>query len=101
MSKYRFYTDEEDRVIISEISKCPHNLSKAFRNAAVKIDRSPGAVQNYWYTVLRKKTGTVFFLASGRQCTVNGKNVIVISDSSNTVRVLGNIWKKIKKLMKL
>ena len=74
---------------------------EAFRKAASRIDRTPGAVQNYWYTVLRKKTGTVFFLTSGKQCTVNGKNVVVLSDNICTVRVLGNIWKKIRKLMNL
>ena len=43
MSNY-FYTEEEDRVIISEIVESPFNLSEAFRRASLQLGRAPKAV---------------------------------------------------------
>lgn len=78
MKPIRRFTNDEDLVIIGEIEKSPHNLSQAFRAAAIKLDRDWRSIRARWYNTLRNKKGAVFFLTSGKECTVNGKNVVLI-----------------------
>ena len=100
MSDYCKYTEEEDRVILSEITETPYNLMGAFRRASIQINRSPGAISFYWYRSLRKKTGCVFMTVSGKKCTVNGKNVVIL-ENSNTTNTSNSIWGRIKRFLGL
>ena len=49
---------------------------------------------------LRKKTGCVFMTVSGRRCTVNGKNVVIL-ENSNTTNTGNSIWNRIKRFLGL
>ena len=100
MSDYRKYTEEGDRVILSEITETPYNLMGAFRRASIQINRSPEAISFHWYHSLRKKTGCVFMTVSGRRCTVNGKNVVLL-DNSNTTIIDNSLWNRIKRFLRL
>lgn len=99
MTNYPCYTEEEDRVIISEIAETPYNLSSAFRRASMQIDRTPDSISTHWYSTLRRRTGCIFMTVSGRKYTVNGKNVVVLEDSVTTVE--NNIWNRIKRFLGL
>ena len=100
MSNYRFYTEEEDRVIISEIVETPYNLESAFRRASVQINRTPGAISLHWYQTLRRRSNCIFMTVSGKKCTVNGKNVVIL-ENSNTTNTGNSIWNRIKRFLGL
>ena len=100
MSNYRFYTEEEDRVIISEIAETPYNLEDAFRRASVQINRTPGAISMHWYQTLRRRNNCIFMTVSGKKCTVNGKNVVIL-ENSNTTNTGNSIWNRIKRFLGL
>lgn len=100
MSNYRFYTEEEDRVIISEIAETPYNLEDAFRRASVQINRTPGAISVHWYQTLRRRNNCIFMTVSGKKCTVNGKNVVIL-ENSNTTNTGNSIWDRIKRFLGL
>ena len=100
MSNYHHYTEEEDRVIISEIVETPYNLIDAFRRASAQINRTPSAISMYWYRTLRRKSNCIFMTVSGKKCTVNGKNVVIFEDS-NTTNTGSSIWDRIKRFLGL
>ena len=99
MSNY-FYTEEEDRVIISEIVESPFNLSEAFRRASLQLGRAPKAVSMHWYKSLRHRTNCIFMTVSGEKCTVNGKNVVIL-ERSRTTDTGNSIWNRIKRFLGL
>lgn len=100
MSNYHRYTEEEDRVIISEITETPYNLGDAFRRASVQINRTPGAISVHWYQTLRRRNNCIFMTVSGKKCTVNGKNVVIL-ENSNTTNTGNSIWDRIKRFLGL
>ena len=100
MQTKRRYTDEEDRVIISEIIESPGNLQRAFRKAGSQIGRSSDAICVHWHRSLKLRTDCIFMTVSGKQCTVNGKNVVILSNT-RVKNSNNNIWGKIKRLFHL
>lgn len=46
MTTRRRFTKKEDRLILSTVAKNPHNLSKCFREIAIKINRDPKSIAN-------------------------------------------------------
>ena len=100
MSNYHHYTEEEDRVIISEIAETPYNLADAFKRASTQINRTPSGISQHWYSCLRKKTNCIFMTVSGKKCTVNGKNVIML-ENSNTTNTGSGIWDRIRRFLGL
>lgn len=100
MSNCRRYTEEEDRVIISEIAETPYNLEDAFRRASTQINRTPSAISMHWYHTLRRRNNCIFMTISGKKCTVNGKNVVIL-ENSNTTNTGNSIWSRIKRFLGL
>lgn len=100
MSNCRRYTEEEDRVIISEIAETPYNLEDAFRRASTQINRTPSAISMHWYQTLRRRNNCIFMTISGKKCTVNGKNVVIL-ENSNTTNTGNSIWSRIKRFLGL
>ena len=100
MAQNYFYTEEEDRVIISEIVESPFNLQQAFRKASTQINRDANAISQHWYGYLRKRTNCIFMTVSGKKCTVNGKNVVIL-ENNNTTNTGNNIWDRIKRFLGL
>lgn len=68
MKQVRFYTKEEDAVILQCVSENSGNLTQAFKKASELIDRTPAAIQFRWREHLKKQE--VAFLTVG----VNVKN---------------------------
>lgn len=46
MTIKRRFTKEEDSLILSTVAENPHNLSKCFREIAIKINRGPKSIAN-------------------------------------------------------
>lgn len=50
----RYWTPEEDSILIDEIGKNPLNLRMCFLSTSIKVRRSPSACASRWYTHLQK-----------------------------------------------
>lgn len=92
MSTLRRWTDDEEQVIISKVKANPNNLSKAFREASLEIDRNARSIKIHWYTKGRKKAalkdrcGNCFLTYGGKSLNINRKNVH-INTSDNTITI--------------
>lgn len=47
MRVYRKWTDDEEKVIISKIKESPNNLSQAFKEASIELDRSITTIRQH------------------------------------------------------
>lgn len=95
MCKIRFYTKEEDAVILQCVSENAGNLTKAFKKASELIDRTPAAIQ-FRYREHLKKTEVAFFTVG-----VNKKNfnsVAVSSDNPHVKALIAECERKIEVL---
>lgn len=52
---WKKWSEEEEQVIIDELLKSPDNITECFFEVSKKINRTPGAINNHWYTVLSRK----------------------------------------------
>lgn len=77
MCKFRFYTKDEDAVILQCVSENAGNLTQAFKKASELIDRTPAAIQFRYREHLRKTS--VAFVTVG----VNRKNFNNDAPASN------------------
>lgn len=75
MSNYRFYTKEEDRVILSNARKYPQNLQLSFRESAKVIDRDAVSICSRYYYLVRKQKSTCFLTVSEKRAFKNRKIV--------------------------
>lgn len=95
MCKSKFYTKDEDTVILQCVSENVGNLTKAFKRAANQLERSPEAIAFSWYKHLR--TSEVSFLTVG----VNTKNFNTSTSSNPHIDALiAECEKKIEVLKK-
>lgn len=106
MKQVRFYTKEEDAVILQCVSENSGNLTRAFKKASELIDRTPAAIQFRWRGHLKKRE--VAFLTVG----VNAKNFnndsavtstnphvrALIAECERKIEVLKNTIEKLKSL---
>ena len=99
MSTLRRWTDDEEQVVISKVKANPNNLSKAFREASLEINRSAYSIKIRWYTKGRKKAalkdrcGSCFMTYGGKSLNLNRKNVHV-NTSNNTITIsMGKLQK--------
>jgi len=75
MSRFRKWTNEEDEVIYNTIKDHPQNLKANFMALSDRLNRTPGAIMNHWYTkVSRDSRYCAFILISGQHRTINRKN---------------------------
>lgn len=93
MNKNKRYTEDEDKYIISEVSKNFNNLSACFMSIAKELDRTPEAIHSRWYSKLSKQSKSFATIGYGK-ATINKKN------SSNPTKVKKSIWLMILKLFK-
>ena len=99
----KFWTNEEDLVIISHVRKHPHNLSEAFKLSSVELERTVSAVKLRWYRNLKRTHSNVFMLVSQDIVTTNSKcnsldnNCIL---SKNTITVWNKIINNLKNIFK-
>lgn len=101
MTTKRRFTKEEDSLILSTVAENPHNLSKCFREIAIKINRNPKSIGNRWYHYLSKKdsndkTNTVFITVGKKSVNYNRKTAMENTQQPEKQR--SGIWKTIFKL---
>lgn len=101
MTIKRRFTKEEDNLILSTVAENPHNLSKCFREIAIKINRDPKSIENRWYHYLSKKdsndkTNTVFITVGKKSVNYNRKTAMENTQQPEKQR--SGIWKTIFKL---
>ena len=92
MSTRRRWTDDEEQVVISKVKANPNNLSKAFREASLEINRSVYSIRRHWYikkgkkAALKDRCGSCFMTYGGKSLNINRKNVH-INTSDNTITI--------------
>lgn len=101
MTIKRRFTKEEDSLILSTVAENPHNLSKCFREIAIKINRGPKSIANRWYHYLSRKdsndkTNTVFITVGKKSVNYNRKTAMENTQQPEKQR--SGIWKTISKL---
>ena len=95
----RRWTNDEEQVIISKVRQYPNNLTKAFREASVELERSERAICQHWYNVIRNNE-IVFMTIGSKTKNINTKNTIQ-GGYDNTEKVKVSIWRRILKLLGL
>lgn len=104
MKQVRFYTKEEDAVILKCVSENSGNLTQAFRKASELIDRTPAAIQFRWREHLKKRE--VAFLTVGvnvknfnnSDTPVNPHVKALIAECERKIEALKNTIEKLKSL---
>ena len=99
MSQKRRWTDDEEKVIISEIEKTPHNLESAFRRASSKINRTPKAISIRWHERGLRERSNAVFVVYGRKTMNKNRKVVSTNTTDNTIKHTVGIWNRIKRLI--
>lgn len=90
MGTKKRWTDDEEQVVISKVRANPNNLNKAFREAALELDRNSKSISLHWYKktksqlALKDRCGKLFMTYGPKTLNVNRKNVSAIT-SDNTI----------------
>lgn len=95
MSTNKFWTNDEEQVVISKVGSNPNNLQKAFKEASIELGRTSEAISMKWYKGgLREKSAKVFITCGSKTVNVNRK---VVSDKTtdNTVNIKKSKWRRI------
>lgn len=96
MSTRRKWTENEEKIVISKIEANPNNLQRAFREAALEIDRTPTAIRWKWHQGGLREKSDKLFITYGRKGTLNSNRKNVSSNTSdNTIRVRKSKWRRI------
>lgn len=96
----RKWTDDEEQVVIREVSNTPNNLESAFRRASTSINRTPKAISLRWHRTLREREDVgVLFMTCGRKSINTNRKVISTKTSDNTRRNTVSIWNTIKSII--
>ena len=100
MTQKKRFTREEYIIITSKVANNPCNLSEAFRQAAIELDRTPKSIHNVWYRTLQKNT--YCFATIGRSSSNVNRKIITPVTSDNTkkssLKFFHNLIKYILKL---
>ena len=92
--KHKRWTDEEDRVLIAQVSRSPENLTKAYEAAARLLGRTKLACQYRWVNHLRDSKSIAFTLIGGTYAMKNSKT------RGEKKRIRKSVWTWIMELFK-
>ena len=100
MAQKKRFTREEYIIIASKVANNPCNLSEAFRQAAIELDRTPKSISHIWYRTLQKNT--YCFATIGKSSSNVNRKIITPVTSDNTkkssLKFFHNLIKYILKL---
>jgi hypothetical protein len=97
----RYYSPEEDRVIIDCVKRNPQNLREAFSKASRILEtRSENSVKIRWSRFLSKQESNNCFMTLGRNTRNVNRKIVRVNSSDNTETIKLSIWNKILKLFK-
>ena len=94
------YSKDEDKVILKHVKENSSNLTTAFKNAGLELDRSPRAIAQRWYNKLSKSNDVCFMCVGHRKTTLNRKSVRV-ETTKNTIKNNESLFNKILKFFGL
>lgn len=107
MIKRKRWTTEDDEIVIQAVKDNFDNLSKGFREAAAKLNRTYNAVITRWYHVLSNPESkgymgnSCFIGFSAEKRYINRKVHIEGFTKQEPIKSATSVWKKILKLLKL
>lgn len=97
----RYYTPEEDKVILDCVKRHPQNLREAFAKASRILEtRSEMGVKIRWNRVLSKQENNSCFMTLGTKTKNINRKIVRFNSSNNTETIKISIWNKILKLFK-
>ena len=97
----RYYTLEEDNVILDCIKRHPQNLREAFAKASrILENRSEMSIKIRWARYLSKKENNTCFITLGKKTKNINRKIVRFNSSDNTETIKISIWNKILKLFK-
>lgn len=74
-TKHPKWTQHDEDILIRNVKNNVTNLSKAFRQTSVDIQRSPKAIMAHWYKNTSINSGHCLFMTiSGKHISINRKN---------------------------
>ena len=87
----RRYTEEEDKIILKQVSENPTNIRRGLKQAAVLIGRTFHAVEIHWYKSLSKNpnTGVCFATVGKKSYNINRK---IVTKSAYNEKVHNTGW---------
>lgn len=79
MSRGKWFTKEEDLMIINIAKRKPFNLKLEFKKLAKKLNRSYGGVSKRWYTKLSlmEENAYCFMLLTSNDMVLNNRKIYV------------------------
>jgi hypothetical protein len=92
----KLWTNEEDKVIISQVKMYPENLRRAFIESSEKLKRTEAACANRWYAHISKqpnRENTCFVSISRKSYGRNRKNMCTVIDKKQS------FWTKVISLL--
>lgn len=99
MKRNKRWSKEEEQVLLNCVRENPINLSKAFREATIELDRPLTSCKNRWYQKLNKTE--VCFVTIGTRTKNKNRKIVAVNTSDNTENIKVTVWDRIKKLLKL
>ena len=91
----RFYTKEEDDLLIKNISESPHNLREAYRKTALETGRTWKACEQRWYNLVESGRANKVFVGVGK-CTTTFDRKNVYRDVNTVVNpIRKSKWRRI------
>jgi hypothetical protein len=92
-TKFRRWTEAEDKKVFKQVSTFPQNLAKCFILVSEDLGRTPGSVAYRWYIHISKDPRYLgFFTASSKHLSRNRKNGF-------GVPIKETVWQKFLKLI--
>lgn len=91
----RRWTAEEDSTLLTEVSKSPENLQKAFKITGELVNRTPNACAYRWYSSVRHNTSSIAFTLVGAHGASKNSKI-----GGDTKKVNKTLWERIKSLFK-
>lgn len=93
------YTQEEEQIILQEVSTHADNICKGLLIASEKIGRSVYSVRNYWYKTLSKKPEVAFCIFN-KKSIIKNRKVIRTKTWDNKINIPVNLFKRILRWIK-
>lgn len=98
-NRWQRYTEEENKIILKQVSENPTNIRRGLKQAAVLTGRTFHAIEHYWYVQLSKNPNTgVCFATIGKKAHNVNRKIVTKSPSNEKVHTPG-WWKRFLTLL--
>lgn len=92
--KRKRWTEEEDRVLLNQVTRNANNLFRGFRESARLLNRTEDACRQRWYTaVMHNYDSSMCFITVGRGTKNVNRKVVNKRTSDNTEKKPVKWWR--------